>query len=457
MLKKWLTKILPTATSPTNKRPKPIATPFIIPREDHPISRRHISDGALKVIAKLRSAGFSAYLVGGSVRDLLLGKRPKDFDVATDATPEQIRDQFRNSTIIGRRFRIVHVRFGREVIEVTTFRGDHDDDSSGKAAVKHETGMLLRDNVFGGTIEEDARRRDFTVNAMYYTTEDFAVYDYCHGMADLKAKLIRLIGDPETRYREDPVRMLRAVRFASKLHFTIEQHTGESIHTLGHLLRNIAPARLFDEMLKLFLSGHAVATFRLLQQYQLFQHLFPATSAALIAHPEQVALLEQALANTDERLAAEKTVTPAFLFGALLWPALQHAFNQLQKDGVPDMPALQQAATNVIHRQLQTIAIPRRFSLPMREIWDLQWRLPNRSPRRAENLFNHPRFRAAYDFLLLRQQSGENLKDLCDWWTAYQHANQDNRVVMSHEERETSDAPIRKRRRPRRRKPPAAN
>jgi poly(A) polymerase len=454
MLKKLLNKILPG--SPASPSKSQSNTLYIIPRNQHPISRRHISEGALKVIARLRSAGFSAYLVGGSVRDLLLNKHPKDFDIATDATPEQIREQFRNSTIIGRRFRIVHVRFGREVIEVTTFRGHHDDAETSSASIRHETGMLLRDNVFG-TIEEDARRRDFTVNAMYYTTEDFAVHDYCNGMTDLKARLIRLIGDPETRYREDPVRMLRAVRFAAKLQFTIEQQTGESIHNLGQLLRNIAPARLFDEILKLFLGGYAVATFQLLQQYQLFQHLFPATGGALTAYPEHIALIEQALENTDQRIAQNKTVTPAFLFAALLWPALQQAFKQLQQSGVPDMPALQQAASDVIHRQLQTIAIPRRFALPMREIWELQWRLPNRSPRRAENLFNHPRFRAAYDFLLLRRQSGEDLQALCKWWEEYQNANESHRSVMAHEEIESPSTSQRKRRKPRRRKPPAAS
>lgn len=408
------------------------------------------------MLYKLNDAGYQAFIVGGGVRDLLLGLKPKDFDIATDATPEQVRELFRNSRIIGRRFRIVHVRFGREIIEVTTFRGHHDDATTSHAAIRHETGMLLRDNVFG-TIEEDARRRDFTVNAMYYTTEDFAVHDYCNGLEDLNNQLIRLIGDPETRYREDPVRMLRAVRFAAKLEFSIEEQTGNPIYSLGHLLRNIAPARLFDEILKLFLNGHAYTTFKLLQQYQLFQHLFPATGEALTANPAFVSILEEALKNTDQRIAQNKTVTPAFLFAALLWPALQHAFQQLQRAGVPDMPALQQAASDVIHRQIQVVAIPRRFTLPMREIWELQWRLPNRSPRRAENLYSHPRFRAAYDFLLLRRQSGEDLSALCDWWTEYQQTNEVNRVVMTHHELEKTSSSAPKKRRTRRRKPPASS
>ncbi len=295
-----------------------------IPRDGHPVSRKNISDNALKVMSRLRSQGFQAFLVGGAVRDLLRGGHPKDFDVATDATPEEVHGLFRNSRVIGRRFRIVHVRFGREIIEVTTFRGHHDGDDednpkSRPQAKQSDSGMLLRDNVYG-SLEEDAVRRDFTVNALYYCSSDFCVYDYVDGLRDLEQEQIRIIGDAEQRYREDPVRMLRAVRFAAKLGFGIEARTSGPIPDLGYMLEAIPAARLFDEMLKLFMSGNALPTFSLLREYQLLEHLFPATASEIEESAIALPLIEAAMESTDLRIAEDKPVTPAFVLAALLWP-----------------------------------------------------------------------------------------------------------------------------------------
>ena len=441
--KSWVKeKITPAANKQPAKaklsgsRKNGIGAPLIIPRDEHRISRKFISDGALKVIARLRAAGFQGYLVGGSVRDLLLGKHPKDFDIATDAKPEQIRELFRNSRIIGRRFKIVHVRFGPEIIEVTTFRGAHaqftadaDDEEqiNTPGSMRSESGMLLRDNVYG-TIEEDAIRRDFTVNALYYTTENFAVYDYAGGLKDLRNKSIRIIGDAETRYREDPVRMLRAVRFAAKLDFSIEQNTAEPIRRLAGLLRDIPAARMFDEILKLLMGGYGQATYRLMDDYGLFAVLFPATAEAIdLGLPCADELIFEALANTDQRIANGKPVTPAFIYAALLWPALQQEVSQLAAQGLTEQLALQQAIQTTIDRQQRHTSIPRRFSQPMREIWELQWRLPRRDARRIQNLLDHPRLRAGYDFLLLRERVGESASDVGQWWTEFFDADEDQR------------------------------
>jgi poly(A) polymerase len=393
-----------------------IATPTIISRPEHNISRANISEAALKVLYRLKKSGYQAHLVGGGVRDLLLGREPKDFDVATDATPEQIKATFGNARIIGRRFRLVHVRFGREIIEVATFR------SLQFQQEKHsDEGMVLRDNEFG-SIEEDALRRDFTVNALYYNIADFSVIDYSNGMADLKAGLLRLLGDPETRYREDPVRMLRAARFAAKLGFNIEASTEEPITRLAHLLGDVPSARLYEEVLKLFISGYAVSAFEKLRHYDLFAQLFPQTEEAL-AHEDHefpLVLVLKGLENTDKRLAQDKPVTPAFLFAVLLWEPLRRIAHDLEAEGLPLYQALQQAGNLVVAEQVRCIAIPRRFSTPMREIWTLQARFLNTTGKRPHRLLAHPRFRAAYDFLLLRAESGEADPELASWWTKFQ-------------------------------------
>jgi poly(A) polymerase len=431
------------------------ATPAVtrIPRDAHSVSRKNISDSALKVMSRLRSGGFQSFLVGGAVRDLVLDGHPKDFDVATDATPEEVHELFRNSRIIGRRFRIVHVRFGREIIEVTTFRGHHDNEDDDvppqrKQAKQDDSGMLLRDNVFG-SLEDDAVRRDFTVNALYYCSSDFCVYDYVDGLADLEQQQIRIIGDAEQRYREDPVRMLRAVRFAAKLNFTIEPDTAQPIPDLAYMLEAVPSARLFDEMLKLFMAGKALETFTLLNEYQLLEHLFPATARELDDAPDTVLLMEAAMRSTDNRIAIGKPVTPAFVLAALLWAPTLRLSYQLEDEGENPSKAMQEASQSIISEQLHHIAIPKRFTMPMKEIWEFQSRLQNRS-KKPVSLLSHRRFRAAYDFLLLREEAGEDLDELGKFWTELQEKNPD---VVPDPAADREEAPRRPRRRRRRKRP----
>ncbi|MDN3523913.1 polynucleotide adenylyltransferase PcnB [Halomonas sabkhae] len=426
----------------------------IIPREDHPVSRQLFSDSALKVLYRLHNAGFEAFLVGGCIRDALLGRQPKDFDVATDATPEEVRDLFRNSRLIGRRFRIVHVRFGREVIEVTTFRGKPSEDDGQNVAHQSDDGMLLRDNVWGN-IEEDALRRDFSINALYYNIADFSIHDFADGVRDIESRTLRLIGDPATRYREDPVRMLRAIRFAAKLDFQLDAETEAPLEELAPLLLQVPPARLFDEVLKLFMNGYGVETYHLLRDYGLFPMLFPETDEAFDELPWADAVIERALASTDERVQQDRPVTPAFLFAALLWGPVQLRQRAHEQEGMAPIPALQAASQRVVSRQLQHVAIPKRFSLPMRDIWDLQQRLPKRRGKRAFQTREHPRFRAAFDFLLLREAAGEIEPGLGDWWSAFQKADEhEQRRLLGKVDADPAGSPApRKRRRRRRRKP----
>ncbi len=400
----------------------------IIPRNEHGISRANISENALKVLYRLSQAGYKAYLVGGGVRDLLLGREPKDFDIATDASPEEVRKLFRNCRLIGRRFRLAHVHFGRDIIEVATFRAAHE--SSGGGAVS-DNGMLLRDNVYG-TLEEDAWRRDFTVNALYYNIRDFSVVDYTGGMADLKAGCLRVIGDPHERFREDPVRMIRAVRFAAKLGFRIDQECEAAIRELGYLMEEVSNARLFDETLKLFLAGSAVETYELLRHYRLFAHLFPETDDCLGEEEDNFphTLLLHALENTDKRIAQGKPVTPAFLYAALLWEPVHRESKLFIERNMPTIQAMQLAGDAVIDRQVKRVQVPKRFSLQSREIWEWQERLKRTGGKRALTMLEHTRFRAAYDFLLLRAQSGEDVKDLADWWTRLQQSDEGQRINM---------------------------
>ncbi len=376
------------------------------------------------MLYRLKEAGYEGYLVGGCVRDLLLGREPKDFDVATNALPDQVAHLFRNCRLIGRRFRLAHVHFGRDIIEVATFRSAHVEDQDHDEA-HSENGRILRDNVYGTTLEDDAWRRDFTVNALYYNIRDFSVVDCMSGMDDLRAGLLRLVGEPEQRYREDAVRMLRAVRFAAKLGFRIHPESEAPMTKLGHLLSEIPSARLFEEVLKLFMGGCAVQTFELLRHYRLFGHLFPDTEASLTRQREHfpLTLLTQALGNTDERIAQGKPVTPAFLFAALLWEPMRQLAEKKQAEGMNEIEAMQIAAESVVMRQVTRIALPKRFSVPMREIWALQYRLPQRAGKRALRLLAHPRFRAAYDFLLLRAAAGEEVQELADWWTHFQETD----------------------------------
>jgi len=427
----------------------------VIPETEHHIPRQALDDNAMKVVYRLQDEGYDSYLVGGCIRDLLLGKKPKDFDVATSAHPEEAETLFRRARLIGRRFKLLHVRFGREIIEVATFRAAHDsDDNDGEQGRQAESGMILRDNVYG-TIEEDALRRDFTINALYYSVRDHSIHDFTNGYADIQRRQIRMIGDPEARYREDPVRMLRAARFAAKLGFEIAPDTAEPIRRLGPLLTRIAPARLFDEALKLLQSGHGEASLRQLIRFDLFRTLFPLTDAMLDSEEYPVeTLVVNALNNTDRRLAQGKSVTPAFLFAALLWYPLQQRLRELLDAGDkrPTLQCLHEAANDVLGEQVRATAIPRRFSTPVREIWELQLRLPRK--RRADQLMEHPRFRAAYDLLLLRENSGEPLDGLSQWWTDYQNANQGQRGQMQDaSQADPAQEPAPRKRRRRRRKP----
>ena len=413
----------------------------IIARDGHSISRKDIAPNALKVLYRLTSAGYHAYIVGGGIRDLMLQKKPKDFDVATDAAPEEVKNLFRNGRIIGRRFKIVHVRFGKEIIEVTTFRADHARSNEisnnparrqikGLDSAHSESGLILRDNVYGN-IDEDAMRRDFTVNALYYTTDGFRVLDFCSGIEDLKAKKIRIIGNPVERYKEDPVRMLRAIRFSAKLNFTIEENTQKPIDELSYLLDSISSARLFDETLKLMTGGYAEKTFEMLRQFQLGTYLFAPTLEALSESDGSPAnLVFLALKNTDDRLANGKSVTPAFLFASLLWPVLKLHLAKSKNLGLPPQKAFQQAAQSAISEQLHYTAIPKRFTLATREIWELQEKLKIRTKRNVDKVFNNSRFRAAYDFLLLREDSGEDLKGLGQWWTDFQVSDSETKLRL---------------------------
>lgn len=419
--------------------------PQILQRNEHGISRRQLSENALKVLYRLNKAGYQAYLVGGCVRDSMLGAHPKDFDVATSATPEQVNQLFRNSRLIGRRFKLVHVLFGREVIEVATFRTSPKEEHNSNQAKTGDSGMILRDNVYG-TIDDDAMRRDFTINAMYYAVDDFTVLSYAGGYQDAQDKLIRLMGDPETRYREDPVRMLRAIRFAGKLDFEIEHSTKAPIEMMAPLMEQIPAPRLFEEVLKLFLSGNALVTYRLLREYKLFGELFPLTEQCVADDEFASRFVEQTMINTDTRIQSGKSVTPYYFFAALLWPSLQRIQAEFLEQGIPPQPALHKAASRVIEQQLKRTSIPKRFTIPMKEIWDMQSRLEKKRGKKASEVAESNRFRAAYDFVLLREQCGEDLKGLGDWWTRYQDSDEYKEVAANRkpEERHT------KKRRPRR-------
>ena len=410
------------------------ATPVILPADVHGINPALISRNAVRVTEGLQEAGFRAFIVGGAVRDLLLGVAPKDFDVATDATPDQVQKLFRRARIIGRRFQIVHVQFGQEIIEVSTFRALVDappaeaapaaappkrmrrDELDRKTHHVDASGRVLRDNVWGEQ-HEDATRRDFTINAMYYDPATQTVLDYHNGMADMRARLLRMIGEPATRYREDPVRMLRVVRFAAKLGFEIEEHTRDPIVKLADLINNVPAARLFDEMLKLLLSGHALECLRWLRKEGLHHGLLPLLDVVL-EQPQGERFITLALSNTDARVRAGKPVSPGFLFATLLWHDVQQRWQQYTAEGEITVPALHRAMDDVIDAQTEKLAIHRRYSSDMREIWGMQLRLEKRG-RGAIKLLEHQKFRAAYDFLLLRCESGELDAEIGQWWTDF--------------------------------------
>ena len=437
--------------------------PVIVPRAGHCISRANISPNALKVLYRLKDAGYQAFLVGGAVRDLLLGLHPKDFDIATNAHPEEVRKLFRNCRLIGRRFHLAHVRFGMEIVEVATFRAAHTevDEDHGVDETEHRVldvhGRILRDNLYG-SIEEDVWRRDFTANALYYNIADYSVWDYVGGVPDARARVLRLIGDPETRYREDPVRMLRAARFAAKLDFTLHPDTEAPLARLAYMLDSVPPARLFDETAKLLLAGHAAPSFELLRRFELLPHLMPDVATAIAEAPESpgARLLRLGLEGTDQRVREDKPVTPTFLFAVLLWPAI------LRAAGAPDGPLpadpqlLLTATDEVLGRQLRRITIPKRFGLPIRDLVMLQPRFERRSGRRALRLLEHPKFRAAYDLLLLRAASGEIDPEIAEWWTRLQTLPEAERVAeVEGRPADAAESPRRRSRRRRRRRPAA--
>jgi poly(A) polymerase len=419
----------PTATA---------VSPRIIPRPDHNVSRANISRNALKVLYRLKDGGYQAFIVGGGVRDLLLNRQPKDFDIATDASPEEVRALFTNARLIGRRFRLVHVRFRDEIVEVATFRGlGNEDLESEDRQILDAAGRILKDNSFG-SIEEDAWRRDFTVNALYYNIADYSIWDFVDGMQDIEARRIRLIGDPETRYREDPVRMIRAARLAAKLDLDIHPDAAAPMQRLGSLIDSVPPARLFDEFLKVFETGHALAGYQRLRAHGLFEHLFPATAAWLAGggrhgepDPRRNRFIERALANTDQRIVDGLSVTPMFLFGVFLWGPVQERAATLRRAGnISEVQSLIDAGLEITVEQIERITLPRRFSVPMREMLQLQPRFNRRQGRRAAVLLQHRRFRAAYDLLVLRTELGDVPLELAEWWTRIQTLTPDEQ----HEE-----------------------
>ena len=429
----------------------------VIPREQHTISRKDISENALKVLYRLNKAGYEAYLVGGGVRDLLLGKKPKDFDVTTSATPEQVRKLFRNCRLVGRRFRLAHVMFGPEIIEVATFRGHHEAGASDRTTSQRgQNGMLLRDNIFG-SIEEDAQRRDFTINSLYYSVADFTVRDYVGGMQDLQEGLIRLIGTPETRYREDPVRMLRAVRFAAKLNMRISPETAEPIPRLATLINDVPPARLFEEALKLLQAGYGFETYNLLREYNLFQPLFPTITRYFTENGDSAMerIIAQVLKNTDTRIHNDMRVNPAFLFAAMFWyPLLETAQRITQESGLAYYDAFALAANDVLDEGCRTLAIPKRITTLVRDIWQLQLRMSRRQGKRAWKLMEHPKFRAAFDLLSLRAEVERNpeLQRLAQWWGEFQvSAPPEQKDMLT--DLDDEPAPRRRHRRPRKRAP----
>jgi poly(A) polymerase len=484
----------------------PAATPTIIPRAEHTVSRSHISQNALRVLYRLKDAGFHAFLVGGCVRDLLLGMEPKDFDVATDALPEQVKRLFRNCRLVGRRFRLAHVFFGQEIIEVATFRaasapsqaeepladadpeegepaelessldedgedGEEDaedeegeegeeaagtpggglellrearaaaekyatrgrlEESDGTERMFDETGRILRDNVYG-TIDEDVWRRDFTANSLYYNIADFSIWDYVSGVEDIAARRLRLIGDPETRFREDPVRMLRAARFEAKLSFGIDPETAEPIGRLRELLAGVPPARLFDEMLKLFLTGHGAKSLEVLRRRGLLAQLLPTVDTYLTTHSGGLVekLLMKGLANTDERVLAGRAVTPTFLLALLLYGPIAQIIESMPPEKWHELRAIGDACDRAVRQAQAHLAIPRRFSLGLSEMFSLQPRLEHPSGRRALRLLTHPRFRAAYDLLLLRADLGLASPERARWWTQVQEVSHEEQGHMA--------------------------
>lgn len=443
MIRKFLHHIFSFASSAPA-----VAAPVFraIACERHGISRNQISSGSLKVALTLQQAGYSAYVVGGAIRDLLLGLKPKDYDVATNATPEEVRAIFRHSRIIGRRFRLVHVMSKGETVEVSTFRGKAADDllqSDKEGAYIDATGRLLHDNFFGSQ-EEDVRRRDFTINALFYNPATEEIIDYLDGFEDVMARRLSIIGEPEQRYREDPVRMLRAVRLAAKLNIQIDDRTAAPIEKLAPLLLNVPAARLFDEMLKLLFSGHALTAVIDLRARGLHHGLLPMLDV-ILEQPLGERFISLALKNTDERVQQGKSVSPGFLFAALLWHEVLAIWHTYLQSGEKNIPALHRAMGEVLAAQRRRLAIPRRYDGTIFDIWSMQPRFLARAGRKPFRLLEHPHFSAAYDFMLLRCKSGEIDEELGQWWQTFKNADNAVRETML-----LKDTTVKRRRRRRR-------
>ena len=444
MIRKFISRVLGRKSSCST------GEPAVIGVNRHGIRREHISSGSRRTVETLQEKGYKAYVVGGAVRDLLAGINPKDYDVATNATPEQVRQCFRRSRIIGRRFQIVHVLMGSETIEVTTFRGPHDEHSGSKAQTDAQ-GRVLRDNVFGSE-KDDAARRDFTVNALYFDPSSETIIDYHHGVADLKQKTLRMIGDPKTRYREDPVRMLRAVRLAAKLGLTIDPDAARPIREMAELIENIPPSRLFDEMLKLLTSGHAVKCVKQLRADGLHRGVLPMLDV-ILEQPLGERFVMLALENTDARIRDGKATSPGFLFATLLWHEVLSKWEALKASGERGIPALFLAMDAVLDVQAEKLAITRRVAGDIKDIWALQPRFEQRSGKRPYGVLEQPRFKAGYDFLLLRAESGEVENELAQWWTDFMNHDGEARAVMLLPQPKADEA---KKRRRRKRKPNTA-
>jgi poly(A) polymerase len=448
MIKRFINRLLGKADAPSAPG-VPLGKRVEVTPEQHGIDPALVDERAINVVTTLQNAGYEAYVVGGAVRDLLVGRRPKDFDVATNATPEQVKSLFRRAFIIGRRFRIVHVIYGRgrdhEVIEVSTFRAFLDaaaadqvegnertakTELAGKSHAVDASGRVLRDNVWGPQIE-DAARRDFTINAMYYDPVRRVVVDYHGGMADVRARVLRMIGDPATRYREDPVRLLRVVRFTAKLGFDIEKATAKPMKAAAALLANVPASRLFDEMIKLLQTGHALASIEAVRRFDL-RGVFPILDVAL-SHPAgspAARFVEMALADTDRRVGEDKPVAPSFLLACLLWDEVRLRWAQLKDAGEPPVPALQQAIDAVFDARIGDISGRGKLAADMREIWLMQPRFDRRTGSGPRSLVEQPRFRAAFDFLRLRADVDEIPVDLAEWWEDFSLGTEEEREAL---------------------------
>lgn len=460
--------------SATAKAPQTATAPHILHKQftvnasQYGISPKDFPNNAISIVNKLLKNGYEAYIVGGCIRDLLLEHKSKDVDIATNARPEEIQKIFgRQCRLIGRRFRLAHIVYGREIYEVATFRAEHQSSNNEKISKTNEAGMLLRDNVYG-TLREDAERRDFSVNALYYDVSHNLIFDFFGGIADLKAGCLRLIGNPVVRYQEDPVRMLRAVRFMAKLDMFLDKASDKPIAEMAHLLGNIPPARLFDESLKLLQSGSGVKTYELLRQYGLFNQLFPTLTPFFTAHNDSNAerMLTKALTSTDERIRDNLRVNPAFLFSALLWYPLREKIDELKNEGgLNTFDAMALAANEILAEACRAVALHRRHTAVIREIWTLQFQFPKRSGKRPHQTLEHIKFRAAFDLLVMRAEiEGGDLVELSAWWHEFQFSNDLQRTEMLQSVKQTPhfrEENPKKKRKPRRqfyrKKKPTAN